>query len=638
MSQFKEIFKNLDLLNEAKKDQVLNVITLFSGMGAPEIALDKLGVKYRVIIASDIDPEAESVYKTLHGDKLAKGDKSFIPNVYDVASQKKNIQDSVDLLIAGFSCQSFSSSGKQYGIYSRVVKIPGQDNKKFTINIKKHLSNINRDTGITVNNDPSDLLPKGLPEGTQVTITPDSDGKLSLETLKIAQLYKPKVIILENVANFGYAELDNESLPDEFNNLTEANELSPQGARLGKSGPAKLTGSIKNPKQGGYLRTLGKIFEKIGYSFYPMYLDPTSYTNSVVRRPRIYIVGIRNDIQTGIFPNKLEKFDDKVATNFGLNTTKSKEDYEKLLEKTLDYIMTSKYSQGYMSKNPKDLVKQLITRFSFNRFAQATDYIFNSLLAEGLIDTRNIKLNNFNYDTDVIDKKVASPEVEKFINAVYNSKIPVVIDISDKSDTIDYLSNLITNSLSYYFDSPYINITTSNKKVKKSQPKSVQLPETDDIMEIEDIVESIENNNIAEKVDIKAINKFKEIISKKLLVQFLIKIYNIRSLNYIPTILKGSNIPKDLNKTGSANYFILRNKAGSFAWGFIHPGILVKLMGMYTKNSEGDDPVWQALSSTKLANGEPISVNGIIRRIGNSMSVDVLEKLFKSLISMKAFQ
>lgn len=41
-------------------------------MGAPEIALDKLGVKYRIVLASDIDPEAEAVYKQLHGKNLLK--------------------------------------------------------------------------------------------------------------------------------------------------------------------------------------------------------------------------------------------------------------------------------------------------------------------------------------------------------------------------------------------------------------------------------------------------------------------------------------------------------------------------------------------------------------------------------------
>lgn len=96
-------------------------------MGAPEIALDKLGVKYRIVLASDIDPEAEAVYKQLHGKKLAKGNDSFIPNVYDVLDQVEPSKLSADVLIAGFSCQAFSLSGKQYGIYSRQVKPEGSN-------------------------------------------------------------------------------------------------------------------------------------------------------------------------------------------------------------------------------------------------------------------------------------------------------------------------------------------------------------------------------------------------------------------------------------------------------------------------------------------------------------------------------
>lgn len=283
-------------------------------MGAPEIALDKLGVKYRIVLASDIDPEAEAVYKQLHGKKLAKGNNSFIPNVYDVLDQVEPSKLNADVLIAGFSCQAFSSSGKQYGIYSRQVK-PEGSNKKFVINIKRHLTDINGDTAITVNNDESDPLPEGLPEGTKVTISPDSDGKLAFQTLKIAQALKPKIIILENVSTFGQVDIEDEDeVPSEF--VTEEKEIKVIQSRLGQSGKVDTS-------EGGYLRLLGKIFDTIGYSFYPMYLDPTSYTNSIIRRPRIYIVGIRNDIEAGINPNKLEAFDDKMATNFGLNTTKS---------------------------------------------------------------------------------------------------------------------------------------------------------------------------------------------------------------------------------------------------------------------------------------------------------------------------
>lgn len=621
MQEFTKILQNIELIQEAqkRKDPVLNVVTLFSGMGAPEIALDKLGVKYRIVLASDIDPEAEAVYKQLHGKKLAKGNDSFIPNVYDVLDQVEPSKLSVDVLIAGFSCQAFSLSGKQYGIYSRQVK-PEGSNKKFVVNIKRHLTDINGDTAITVNNDESDPLPEGLPEGTKVTISPDSDGKLAFQTLKIAQTLKPKVIILENVSTFGQADIEDEDeVPSEF--ITEEKEIKVIQSRLGQSGKVDTS-------EGGYLRLLGKIFNTIGYSFYPMYLDPTSYTNSVIRRPRIYIVGIRNDIEAGINPNKLEAFDDKMATNFGLNTAKSEKDYQKLLDKTLDYIMSSKYSHGYMSKNPRELVKGLVSKFGINKFAEATDYIFNKLVKNGSVDPRNLQLNQFQYDSNVIDKEFNDPQVIKFFKKIRSEQQPVILDVSEKSDTIDYLSTVLAEGISGYFEEYSGKFTIDNPQGE------LDLNYGED--PLGQVVQEALGRYSNQKVDEIAIKKFKEIIAKKLLTQFLLNSYNKRNLSYIPTILKNSSIPMKVGGVGNANYFILRNKSGQFSWGYIHPAILMKLMGMYYNSSSGDDSIYQSIAKTKLANGRPISVNGIIRRIGNSMSVTVLEKLFKSLISMKA--
>lgn len=621
MQEFTKILQNIELIQEAqkRKDPVLNVVTLFSGMGAPEIALDKLGVKYRIVLASDIDPEAEAVYKQLHGKKLAKGNDSFIPNVYDVLDQVEPSKLSVDVLIAGFSCQAFSLSGKQYGIYSRQVK-PEGSNKKFVVNIKRHLTDINGDTAITVNNDESDPLPEGLPEGTKVTISPDSDGKLAFQTLKIAQTLKPKVIILENVSTFGQADIEDEDeVPSEF--ITEEKEIKVIQSRLGQSGKVDTS-------EGGYLRLLGKIFNTIGYSFYPMYLDPTSYTNSVIRRPRIYIVGIRNDIEAGINPNKLEAFDDKMATNFGLNTAKSEKDYQKLLDKTLDYIMSSKYSHGYMSKNPRELVKGLVSKFGINKFAEATDYIFNKLVKNGSVDPRNLQLNQFQYDSNVIDKEFNDPQVIKFFKKIRSEQQPVILDVSEKSDTIDYLSTVLAEGISGYFEEYSGKFTIDNPQGE------LDLNYGED--PLGQVVQEALGRYSNQKVDEIAIKKFKEIIAKKLLTQFLLNSYNKRNLSYIPTILKNSSIPMKVGGVGNANYFILRNKSGQFSWGYIHPAILMKLIGMYYNSSSGDDSIYQSIAKTKLANGRPISVNGIIRRIGNSMSVTVLEKLFKSLISMKA--
>lgn len=564
-----------------------------------------------------------------------------LTTVYNLEVEEDNSYTANGIIV--HNCQAFSLSGKQYGIYSRQVK-PEGSNKKFVVNIKRHLTDINGDTAITVNNDESDPLPEGLPEGTKVTISPDSDGKLAFQTLKIAQTLKPKVIILENVSTFGQADIEDEDeVPSEF--ITEEKEIKVIQSRLGQSGKVDTS-------EGGYLRLLGKIFGTIGYSFYPMYLDPTSYTNSVIRRPRIYIVGIRNDIEAGINPNKLEAFDDKMATNFGLNTTKSEKDYQKLLDKTLDYIMSSKYSHGYMSKNPRELVKGLVSKFGINRFAEATDYIFNKLVKNGSVDPRNLQLNQFQYDSNVIDKEFNDPRVIKFFKKFRNEKQPVILDVSEKSDTVDYLSTVLAEGISGYFeeysgkftiDNPQgeLNLDFGTKPAKPRVKKEKPLVQGElDLDYGEDplgqVVQEALGKYNNQKVDEIAIKKFKEIIAKKLLTQFLLNSYNKRNLSYIPTILKNSSIPMKVGGVGNANYFILRNKSGQFSWGYIHPAILMKLMGMYYNSSSGDDSIYQSIAKTKLANGRPISVNGIIRRIGNSMSVTVLEKLFKSLISMKA--
>lgn len=51
---------------------------------------------------------------------------------------------------------------------------------------------------------------------------------------------------------------------------------------------------------------------------------------------------------------------------------------------------------------------------------------------------------------------------------------------------------------------------------------------------------------------------------------------------------------------GNANYFILRNKSGQFSWGYIHPAILMKLMGMYYNSSSGDDSIYQSIAKQNL--------------------------------------
>jgi DNA (cytosine-5)-methyltransferase 1 len=113
-------------------------IDLFCGIGGFHLALSSFGAK--CVLACDIDEEARKVYK--ENFKIEpKGDIKEITK--DI---KKNVPNH-DILCGGFPCQAFSISGHQAGF-----------NDKTT-------------------------------------------GKLFDEIIKIAEIHKPKFILLENVAN-----------------------------------------------------------------------------------------------------------------------------------------------------------------------------------------------------------------------------------------------------------------------------------------------------------------------------------------------------------------------------------------------------------------------------------------------------
>lgn len=142
---------------------MLRVGTVFSGIGAPEYALDKLGIPHEIVFACD---NGERKLKTKYDDILKKTrdmsnvernkyvkslyDKETKPNYvemtyranYHVSDSNffqdvklldgKEYQDKIDLFIGGSPCQSFSVMGKQKGLeeargtlfyeYARLVK------------------------------------------------------------------------------------------------------------------------------------------------------------------------------------------------------------------------------------------------------------------------------------------------------------------------------------------------------------------------------------------------------------------------------------------------------------------------------------------------------------------------------------
>lgn len=135
-------------------DKMLKVLSLFSGIGAFEKALERLNIDYELVGFSEIDKYAIKSYCAIHGvnESLNLGDVSKI----DTFTLPKDI----DLLTHGSPCQDFSLAGKQAGgdkdsgtrssLMYETIRIIGGTKPKYIIweNVKnllskKHIHNFN---------------------------------------------------------------------------------------------------------------------------------------------------------------------------------------------------------------------------------------------------------------------------------------------------------------------------------------------------------------------------------------------------------------------------------------------------------------------------------------------------------------
>lgn len=88
---------------------MLNVLSLFSGIGAFEKALDNLGIPYNLLAYCEIDKHASKAYSIIHNVPEEK-------NLKDVTKVDfLDIDERVDLITYGFPCQDISNAGKQKG-------------------------------------------------------------------------------------------------------------------------------------------------------------------------------------------------------------------------------------------------------------------------------------------------------------------------------------------------------------------------------------------------------------------------------------------------------------------------------------------------------------------------------------------
>lgn len=88
---------------------MLNVLSLFSGIGAFEKALTNLKIPYNLVGYCEIDKYASKAYSLIH-------DVPEEMNLQDVTKvDMLDILDDVDLITYGFPCQDISNAGKQRG-------------------------------------------------------------------------------------------------------------------------------------------------------------------------------------------------------------------------------------------------------------------------------------------------------------------------------------------------------------------------------------------------------------------------------------------------------------------------------------------------------------------------------------------
>ena len=89
---------------------MLNVLSLFSGIGAFEKALENLGIAYNLVGYCEIDPFAAKAYSLLHRvpESMNYGDITKI--------DETQLPINIDLLTYGFPCQDISIAGHKRGL------------------------------------------------------------------------------------------------------------------------------------------------------------------------------------------------------------------------------------------------------------------------------------------------------------------------------------------------------------------------------------------------------------------------------------------------------------------------------------------------------------------------------------------
>lgn len=87
----------------------MKLLSLFSGIGAFEKALERLGITYTLVNYCEVDKYASKAYSLIHNVTESL-------NLWDITKVNENELPNVDLVTYAFPCQDISVSGKKMGL------------------------------------------------------------------------------------------------------------------------------------------------------------------------------------------------------------------------------------------------------------------------------------------------------------------------------------------------------------------------------------------------------------------------------------------------------------------------------------------------------------------------------------------
>ena len=96
-----------------RREPILKVLSLFSGIGAFERALENIGIRYELVNYCEVDKFAAKAYSILHHVPQEK-------NLGDITQvDETELPEDIDLITYGFPCQDISIAGEKKGFIDK---------------------------------------------------------------------------------------------------------------------------------------------------------------------------------------------------------------------------------------------------------------------------------------------------------------------------------------------------------------------------------------------------------------------------------------------------------------------------------------------------------------------------------------